>query len=166
MSEYIGNVCLINLETKQLVRFKVIYENSDYLVCLNNCYGGQPFTLRKRKSEHSYGKNVWTNYEDFIAYKEKYGWNYNEVYIYVPKKHKVSFNKLIAETSNISIRQYRMGLLVKKIKNSEVKIQTLRDNQQREWERNNTSIKIEQEQLRKYQDEYEKLLKEETTENE
>lgn len=165
MSEYIGNVCLINLETRQLVRFKVIYENSDYLVCLNS-YGGQPFTLRKRKSKHSYWKNVWTNYEDFIAYKEKYGWDYNEVYIYVPKKHKVMFNKLIAETSNKSIRQYRMELLVKKIKNSEVRVQTLKDSQQREWERSNTNIKIEQEQLRKYQDEYEKLLKEETTENE
>lgn len=166
MSECIGNVCLINLETRQLIKFKVIYENSDYLVCLNG-YGGQPFTLSKRKDMFSYGwKSVWTNYEDFIAYKEKYGWNYNEVYIYIPKKHKVMFNKLIAETSNMSIRQYRMGLLVRKIKNSEVRIQTLRDNQQREWERSNTNIKIEQEQLRKYQDEYEKLLKEETTENE
>lgn len=161
MSECIGNVCLINLETRQLVKFKVIYENSDYLVCLNG-YGGQPFTLRKRKSMYSYGKTVWTNYEDFIAYKEKYGWDYNEVYIYVPKKHKVLFNKLIAETSNMNIRQYRMEFLVKKIKNSEVRIQTLRDNQQREWERSNTNIKIEQEQLRKYQE----LLKEETTENE
>lgn len=166
MSEYIGNVCLINLETRQLIKFKVIYENSDYLVCLNG-YGGQPFTLRKRKSMHNFGrKNVWTNYEDFIAYKEKYGWSYNEVYIYVPKKHKVLFNKLIAETSDMSIRQYRMELLVRKIKDYEVKIQTLRDNQQREWERSNINIKIEQEQLRNYQDEYEKLLKEETTENE
>lgn len=166
MSECIGNVCLINLKTRQLVKFKVIYENSDYLVCLNG-YGGQPFTLRKRKDIFSYGwKNVWTNYEDFIAYKEKHGWSYNEVYIYVPKKHKILFNKLIAETSDMSTRQYRMELLVRKIKDCEVRIQTLRDSQQREWERSNTNIKIEQEQLRKYQDEYEKLLKEETTENE
>lgn len=166
MSEYIGNVCLINLKTRQLIKFKVIYENSDYLVCLNG-YGGQPFTLRKRSTMFSYGhKNVWTNYEDFITYKEKYGWNYDEVYIYVPKKHKVLFNKLIAETSNMGIKQYRMEILVRKIKDSEARIQTLKDNQQREWERSNTNIKIEQEQLRKYQDEYEKLLKEETTENE
>ena len=60
----------------------------------------------------------------------------------------------------------REHALVRKIKDYEVRIQTLKDSQQREWERNNTSIKIEQEQLRKYQDEYKKLLKEETTENE
>lgn len=155
MAEYIGNVCKIWVEERKLERYKVIYENANYFMCANG--NSIPFSMKK----HCIGdgirvSEVWTDYKDFLEYKECFGYDLAYVYVFIPRKHKKLFNQLLTETSSITAKELRLKQLKEGIESTKMLI----DNTMRRKANCESSLADYKIKLAEYEKEYNKLMEE------
>lgn len=156
MAEYIGNVCKIWIKERKLEKYKVIYENANYFMCANG--NSIPFSMKK----HSIGdgilcvSEVWTDYKDFLEYKECFGYDYDYVFVFIPRKHKKLFSQLLTEFSEITAKDVRLKQLKKGIESTEMLIDNI-TRRKANYESSLADYKIK---LQEYKKEYNKLMEE------
>lgn len=155
MAEYIGNVCKIWIKERKLEKYKVVYENADYFVCVNG--KDIPFSMKKHSIDDGiYVSEVWTDYKDFLEYKECFGYDYDYVFVFVPRKHKKLFSQLLTETSGVTAEELRLKQLKKEIELTEMWIDhTMK--RKADCESSLADYKIK---LAEYEKEYNKLMEE------
>lgn len=125
-------------------------------VCTNN---GKdiPFSMKK----HCIGdkvriSEVWTDYKDFLEYKECFGYDWDFVYVFIPRKHKKLFSQLLTELSETTVKDVKLKQLKEGIESTKMLIGNIKI-KRNVYERQLTEYELK---LAEYEKEYNKLMEE------